>query len=74
MITIEPSDSFIATVQELKERLIIDDEINPCVHCAICGETSFEKELWFVLENAGSGSMNDYICSDCIKKINDAIK
>jgi hypothetical protein len=75
MKKIGDSDSFVATVQELKDMYIIDeeDDMNNCISCALCLATSFNKDLWFVLKDAGSGSMDDYICADCIKKINDIL-
>lgn len=66
-----PSNSFIADVAELKERCYIHNDLGyeTVIYCAICGETSDKKDLWFILKDAGSGSMDDYICSDCINKI-----
>lgn len=71
MEKIGDSDSFVATVQELKNTYVIDeeDDLNNCISCALCSNTSFKHDLWFILKEAGSGSMDDYICSDCIKKI-----
>ncbi len=53
--------SYVATYEEVKK---LEDMFDGC---AICG--TFENSLWFVLIEAGSGSMDDYICSDCIEKI-----
>jgi len=68
------SDSYIVDVKELKERFVIDESIGEYgVTCCICDENSYsnkDKKLWLVLKDVGSGSMDDYICSDCIDKIN----
>lgn len=59
-------DSFVATNKELLEMEIPElpffDE-----SCSLCGKKS---DKWFIHKNAGSGSMDDWICAKCIKKIN----
>ena len=75
-VMIGNSDSYIADVKDLKERLIIDEDniFKSGISCAICNNTSDNHDLWFILTDAGSGSMDDYICSDCIKKISDSME
>lgn len=77
MQKIADSDSFVATVQELKEKCIIgenESDYDGMIHCALCSNDSTNHDLWFVLKDAGSGSMDDYICSDCINKIQEVMK
>lgn len=54
--------SFIATTEELREMdfPFFDDD------CDLCGESS---DRWFVFKEAGSGSMDSWICPNCIKRI-----
>jgi len=72
------NESFVGNIQDLKNACIIwkDDNLclNDTIHCALCNNTSDNHDLWFVLIDAGSGSMDDYICSECIKKIYNAMK
>ena len=55
--------SFVATNKEL-----LDMEF-PYFNgtCDLCFESGSDK--WFVHKEAGSGSMDDFICPKCIKKI-----
>lgn len=72
------SDDFIATQEELEEMgyLQFEYEILGYKHidmCHICYEVPKKENKnlkWLIIAKAGSGSMDEYICEDCLKKIN----
>ena len=63
----DEKSSFVATQKEVEES---DFDLGiKCFDgiCDLCGEHS---EKWFILKEAGSGSLDSWICTKCIEKIN----
>jgi len=59
-------NSFIATIKEIEE-----DECQLGIKsfdglCDFCGNNS---DIWFIFKECGSGSMDSWICFNCVKKI-----